>query len=67
MTGISNQAADPVSCNFIATVSPIEHDSLGVVEQALAAAIQRETSENVYLQWRDNVDQTSCDPVLSKL
>ena len=47
MPGLSNQAADaasrhPVSCNFIATVSPIEHESPDVVEQALVAAIQRE-------------------------
>ena len=48
MPVLSNQAADaalrhPVSCNFIATVSPLEHDSPDVVEQALIAAIQRET------------------------
>ena len=70
MPGLSNQAADaasghPVPCNFIATVSPMEHDSPDVVEQALVAAIQRETS--VCLQCCDIVDQTSCDPALSKL
>ena len=36
MPGLSNQAADatlrhPVSCNFIATVSPLEHDSSDAV------------------------------------
>ena len=56
-----------MSCNFIATVSPIQHDSPDVVEQAFFAAIQRETFENVCLQWRDIVDQTSCDPALIKL
>ena len=55
MPGLSNQAADaasrhPLSCNFIVTVSPLEHDSPDVVEQAVVAAIQRETSENVCLQ-----------------
>ena len=64
MPSLSNQAADaasryPVSSNFIATVLLIKHDSPDVVEQALIAAIQRETSENVCLQWRDIVDQTS--------
>ena len=72
LPGPSNQTAGaasrhPVSCNFIATVLPVEHDSPDVVEQALAAAIQREASENVCLQWRDIVDQTSCDLALSKL
>ena len=52
MPDLSNQAADAASrhlvlCNFIAAVSPLEHDSLDVVEQALVTAIQRETSENV--------------------
>ena len=46
---------------------PSEHDSPDVIEQALVAAIQRETSENVCLQWRDIVDLTSCDPAMSKL
>ena len=72
MPGLPNQVADaasrhPVSCNFIATVSLEEHDSPDVVEQALVAAIQRETSENLCLQWRNIVDQTNCDPALSKL
>ena len=56
-----------MSCNFIATVSATEHDSPDVVEQTLVTAIQRETSENICLQWRDIADQTSCDPALSKL
>ena len=38
-----------------------------IVKQALVAAIQRETFENVCLLWRDIVDQTSCDLALSKL
>ena len=72
MPGSYNQAADaasrhPVSCNFIATVLPLEHGSSDVVDQAPIAAIQRETSENVCLQWRDIVDQTSYNPPLSKL
>ena len=72
MLGLFNQAAvvascHQVSCNFIATVSPQRHDFSDVVEQALIAAIHRETSDNVYLQWRDIVDQTSCEPTLSKL
>ena len=72
MPGLSNQAAyaasrHPVSCDFIATVSPIVHDSSDVVEQALVAAIQRKTSENECLQWRDIVDPTSCNPAMSKL
>ena len=71
MPELSNQAADAasrhlVSCNFIATVSPQEHDSPDVIEQALVAAIQRETSENVCLQWRDILDRISCEPTLSK-
>ena len=71
MPGLSNQAADaasrhPLLYKFIATVSNPEHDS-PVVEQELVAAIQRELSENTCLQWRDIVDQTSCNPALSKL
>ena len=73
--GLSNQAADaasrhPVLCNFYCyrfAFRVLEYDSPDVIEQALVAAIHRETSENVCLQWRDIVDQTSCDPALSKL
>ena len=72
LPGLSNCAADAasryqVSCNFIATVLSHEQGSPDVVEQALVAAIQRETSDIACLQWRDLRAQTSRDPALIKL
>ena len=72
LPGVSNCAADaasrhPVSCIFIATVLSHEQGSPDVVEQALVAAIQPETSDFACLQWRDLRAQTSRDSALSKL
>ena len=69
---MSSCAADaasrhPVSGNFIATVLSPEHGSPDIVEQALVAAIQRETSDIACLRWRDLRAQTSRNPALSKL
>ena len=68
----TNCAADatsrhPVLCNFIATVSYHELDSPDIMEQALVAAVQHDSSEAFSIQWEEIAMHTKNDPVLNHL
>ena len=58
LPGATNCAADATSrhrmlCNFIATVSCHELDSPDIIEQALIAAVQHDSSKAFSVQWGD--------------
>ena len=72
LPGATNCAADatsrhPVLCNFIATVSCHELDSPDIMEQALVAAVQNDSSEAFSIHWEKIAMHTKNDPVLNHL
>ena len=72
LPGATNCAADatsrhPVLCTFIATVSCHELDSPDIIEQALVAAVQHDSSKAFSIQWEEIALHTKNDPALNHL
>ena len=54
-------------CTFIATVSCHELDSPDIIEQALVAAVQHDSSKAFSIQWEEIALHTINDPALNHL